>query len=314
MTKITPQLARDIHKRASEIGGWEKHGVKTQVCKEFGLSRPTLDGLLEKYPTYTERGYAEYKNFYEIPEVQQFLKLTGKEQAKRLLKCWLALDSKNPMNWTSEDLAILRQHPTLIDTMTGLIKYHYLVSLRKFLETYRTELYQKEKKNLLYTKKTKRQKGTKRKWFLTPDELNRFLQKIDNIEFLTQTLCHVKWGCRNSALIHKTLTVSQITKIPPSQDNIKGLVSLYEPKTGKQWVKWIDNDTMNTLEEYTKLRNLKPDDRLFPHRLEWFNDKMKEYGIKAGLCQYNKIKVKYPNCVNKSWPQFWRFLEDSPRL
>ena len=28
----------------------------------------------------------------------------------------------------------------------------------------------------------------------------------------------------------------------------------------------------------------------------------------------NKVKVRYPDSVNKSWPQFWRFLQHSKNL
>lgn len=30
------------------------------------------------------------------------------------------------------------------------------------------------------------------------------------------------------------------------------------------------------------------------------------------MLKKDKVKIKYPDSVNKSWPQFWRFLKDSP--
>lgn len=30
----------------------------------------------------------------------------------------------------------------------------------------------------------------------------------------------------------------------------------------------------------------------------------------VSMLKGNSVKIKYPNAVNKSWPQFWRFLDD----
>ncbi|KPJ55780.1 hypothetical protein AMJ49_06350, partial [Parcubacteria bacterium DG_74_2] len=32
------------------------------------------------------------------------------------------------------------------------------------------------------------------------------------------------------------------------------------------------------------------------------------------MLKRNKVAIKYPDSVRKSWPQFWKFLNDSPRL
>jgi len=290
MTTITPEFMRRIHERAKELGGWKKHGVKTQICEEFGISRPTLYEGLKKYPTAVIKKYAEYEDFYDIPEIQKFIKVAGKGKTKLLLKCWLALDRKSPMNWTSEDLAILRKHPELIDPLTGFIKYNTMIVVRKFLRTNKPDLYQKEEKNLLYTKKLKRPKGSKRNWFLTTDELNKFLSVIDDLEFLTQTTCQVKWGCRHSALRHDTFTVSKIDRLPKPDGNIVGVAHIFEPKTGKPWEKIIDEETMYALKTYVATNNIILTDKLFPHSLSWYNDRMKKYGMKAGLCKYKVVR------------------------
>ena len=294
MTKIDRDLARKVHERAKELGGLDKWGVKKKLCEEFNLSRPTLYELLKRYPIKPERKYKEFEDFYAIPQIKDFKKVVSEIKLKHILQCWLALERKNPMNWTSSDLAILRNNPTpdIKDTETGKIYYHYMVTIRKFLSRYRHDLYRKEEKNLLYTKGLKRRKGAKREWFLTPDELTRFIQVIDDVEFLTQVVCQVKWGGRHSALIYKHLTVSKITKFPSKEGNLIGLVPLYEPKTKKEWQKWIDEDTMLVLEEYVRLKKLNPNDKLFPHSLDWYNKRMKIYGMKAGLCQYQKIKYR----------------------
>ena len=255
MVKVTPQLARDVWERAGELGGWKKHGVKSQICREFGLSRPTLYELLKKYPKLPIKKYAEYEEFYEIPQVTQFLKVAGKEKAKHLRRCWLALDRRNPMKWTSEDLAILRKHPRVIDSVTGSISYHIMVgAVRKFLSLNRPTLFQKEKTNLLSTKGLKRPKGSRRKWFLIPDEFDKFIEVIDDIEFGTQVVCQVKWGCRHSALVHKTFTVSKIDILPKARGNIVGIAHLYEQKTDKTWQKWIDKATMILLRKYIQIK------------------------------------------------------------
>lgn len=291
MTTIKPEFMRRIHERAKELGGWKKHGVKTQICREFSISRPTLYEGLKKYPTAVIKKYAEYDDFYKIPQVKNFTKVAKKSKVKRLLKCWLALNRKSPMNWTSEDLAILRKHPELIDPRTGRIKYHILGAVRKFLSLYRPKLYRREEKNLLYTKGTKPLKGSKRSWFLTTNELDKFLSVIDdNIEFFTQTTCQVKWGCRHSALRHDTFTVSQIDRLPETDGNIVGVAHIFEPKTGKPWEKIIDEQTMYALEKYVATNNLILTDKLFPHSLGWYNDRMKKYGMKAGLCKYKVVR------------------------
>jgi integrase len=290
MTKVTPSLARDVHKRADQLGGWEKHGVKTQVCKEFNLSRPTLYELLRLHPTYSEKKYGEYVNFYEIPEIQQFQKIVGTTKTQYILKCWLVLDRKNPMNWDQQDLAILRTHQKLIDEKTGVIDYHILGVVRKFLRSYNPALYQKEEKNLLYTKGTKRQKGQKRKWFLTPDELTKFVSIIDDVEFGTQVVCQFKFGCRFSGF--RNFKVKDIDTFPQREGNIIGMANIYETKTRKTWQKWMDEETYNVLTEYIKRRNLKEDEILFKHSLSWYNDRMKVYGTKAGLCRYRKVRPK----------------------
>jgi len=292
MTKILPELMRQIHERSKELGGWEKWGVKTKICREFGISRPTLDEGLKKYPTAIIKKYAEYDEFYDIPQTQKFLKSEGKGKTKLLRKCWSALDRKSPMNWTSEDLAILRKHPEVKDPKTGFIKFHTMIVVRKFLSLHRPTLYQKEKTNLLSTKKLKRPKGAKRNWFLTTDELDNFIGVIDDdIEFFTQIICQVKWGCRHSALKHETFTVSKIDRLPKPDGNIVGIAHIFEPKTGKPWEKIIDEETMSALENYVTTNNLKQNDKLFPHALQWYNNRMKKYGMKAGLCKYKEVRT-----------------------
>jgi len=289
MTKVNPSLARDVHKRAEQLGGWNKWGVKTKICREFGLSRPTLDSLLDLYPTYTEKKYGEYENFYEIPEIQQFLKISGKSKTKQLLTCWLVLERKNPMNWDQQDLAILRTHPNLIDKKTGIINYSLLVTIRKFLRSYKPILYQKEEKNLLYTKGTKRPKGQKRKWFLTPNELNRFISTIDDIEFLAQVVCQVKFGCRHSGF--RNFKTQDIDIFPRKEGQIIGIAHIYETKTKKTWQKWLDEETYTVLKAYIKKKNKKENELLFKHSLSWYNNQMKIYGTRAGICKYRKVKI-----------------------
>ena len=195
------------------------------------------------------------------------------------------------MNWTSEDLAILRKHPEVIDPKTGFIKFHTMIVVRRFLRTNNPDLYRKEEKEQLYTKKLKRLKGAKRSWFLTTDELDKFISVIDDIEFFTQTTCQIKWGCRHSALRHDAFTVSKISILPKPDGNIVGIAHIFEPKTGKPWEKIIDEETMYALQKYVTTNNLKQNDKLFPHLLGWYNNRMKKYGMKAGLCKYKEVRT-----------------------
>jgi len=316
LTKITRELARQVHKKAEELGGWDKHGVKTAVCKAFPdpktgkpLSRPTLDALLEQFPEFPEEKYKEYEDFYKIPEIDEFSKIANKQEVKYLQECWLALERKNPMNWKSEDLAILRKHIDLIHPKTGFIKFEKLLAVRKFLRQHNTELFRKEEKGLLFTKRTKPPEGLKREWFLTTDELNRFLVAIDDLEFLTQVTCQVKWGCRHSALNYKGLTPSQIQPIGETEGGSVAIANVYEPKTRKTWQKWMHKTTMHLLGTYIKVRNLKQDDPLFPKSLTWYNNNMKLYGTKAGVCKYERIKYKDKKGRIR---HKWKYLEGIP--
>jgi len=290
MTRVKPELARDIHKRANELGGFDKHGVKSQIATEFKISRPTLDKLLITIPKYTEVKYAEYQDFYSIPEIQQFIKVAGTQEANIIKTLWLLLDRKNPMNWDEQDLTILRKHPKISDERTGLMKYEIMITLRKFLRSNKPDLYQREGKGLLYTKGIKPPKGQRRKWFLTPDEISRFVQTIDNIEFLAQVVCQLKFGCRHSGF--DNLKVKDIDIFPQKDGKIIGIVQLFEPKTKKTWQKWLDEETYTVLNKYINMRTLKESDKLFKTSLNSYNNLMKQYGIKAGLCQYQLTKLK----------------------
>ena len=303
MTKIKADLARAIHKRANELGGWDKHGVKSQISKEFNMSRPTLDTLLYIYPTYSEKKYAEYQDFYAIPEIQQFMKVTGTTKTGIIKQCWLVLERKNPMNWDEQDLEIIRKHPQLADKRTGIVKYEIMTTLRKFLRSNKPILFQKEEKNLLYTKGTKPPKGQRRKWFLTPDEASRFIQTIDDIEFLAQVFCQLKFGCRHSGF--NNLKVEDIDIFPQKDGKITGIVQLFEPKTKKTWQKWLDEETYTVLNKYINMRKLKESDKLFKTSISSYNNLMKHYGIKAGLCQYQQIKYKKGNVK-------WKYISGIP--
>jgi len=304
MTKVKPELARDINKRVSELGGWEKHGVKSQISKEFSISRPSLDKLYELYPTYSEKKYAEYQDFYTIPEIQNFQKINGLSRTNVVRKCWLVLNRKNPMNWDEQDLAILRKHPDLIDKRTGTIKYEILSAIRKFLRSNKPLLYQKEEKEMLYTKGAKAPKGQRRKWFLTPQEVERFIEGIDDLEFLAQSLCQFKFGCRHSGF--KNLKVNDIDIFPNKEGEIVGMVQLFEPKTKKTWQKWLDEETYTVLSAYIKERKIQNNDHLFKFSLGWYNLRMKIFGMKAGLCKYkiirdgNKVKFKFESGIPMS--------------
>jgi integrase len=303
MTRVKPELARDIHKRANELGGFDEHGVKSQIAKEFNISRPTLDKLLITIPKYTEKIYGEYQDFYSIPEIQQYIKVAGTQKANIIKTLWLLLDRKNPMNWDEQDLTILRKHPKISDERTGVIKYEIMGALRKFLRSNKPALFQKEEKTLLYTKGTKAPKGQRRKWFLTPDELHNFIQEMDEIEFSAQVICQFKFGCRHSAF--KNLKVEDIDIFPQRDGNIVGMVQLFEPKTKKTWQKWLDEDTYIALSKYINLRKLQGSDKLFKTSITSYNNLMKHYGIKAGLCQYQQIKDKKGNVK-------WKYISGIP--
>lgn len=288
MTKITPELARRVHKRAKELGGWGIYGIKAKITREFKISRPTLDGLLERYPEPPMRAYREYKDFYEIPQIVEFQKIAERKYFRYMLDFWLKLNRKNPMNWTAGDIATLHNHPDYKDPRIDQMKYDYLIGLRKFMKRFRRDLYDEEsvEGGLLHTKGHKPPKGLKREWFLESSELWKFISVIKgDIEFLAEVLCQVKWGCRHSALRHKTLKVKNF-------DLIQKQITIIEPKTKKSWTKFLDDDLIMVLEQYVSMRDKKPDDQMFPKSLAWYNYRMKVYGMKAGLCTYKKVKYK----------------------
>lgn len=140
--------------------------------------------------------------------------------------------------------------------------------------------------------------------------MDRFLEGIDlhDDEFFAEAVCQVKWGCRHEALVYKGLTPSQISDLPEVK-GIVGIANIYEAKTDKHWQKWLDKPTMAVLRAYIQKRNIKQDQPLFAHSLSWYNDKMKLYGMKAGLCRYESVtyRTKKGKANRK-----WKFISGIP--
>lgn len=302
---------------------WKSYGVKQYVretiSKELDaklMGRNTLDRYLAKYPRPPRRKVEpEYKRFWDIPTVKAFSQTASKTNINNLLEFWLFI-KKNPENWLEEDYRLIALAPNWWDSLAiergGAMSYHKQQSLRAWCKYSNPRLFARlsVERGILHTKGHKRKKGRKREWFLTPNELARYIQAIPDSELdhLTVVLNGSKNGDRWSGMVN---TVQPLTY--GSFDYKAMTVKVWETKTAHEWIKPMDKVLASHIEMLWGLRQgttrrirnkeilctLKTP--IIERGYNYHLNLMKVVGKKAGLAEYNRIKYRQKNRTYYKW-------------
>jgi integrase len=279
------QLIRDEEGNVKRVKGVVNASQLIGKTRQWGSY---VGRIIEKAMKQPKRIYPEYKDFWEIPEIQKWRKIAKSSDVRALLKMWLIHGRKNPMNWNEDDYITLHNHPQLADPYSKdkAINYHDLEALRHWCKYSKRDLYDRLSTEgaPLHTKGHKRQKGRRRAWFLTPEELQKLLSVItDNIEMLAYVTLQAMTGSRSSGLRYQGFSASKF-------DLMQNNVTIYESKTGATWTKPINDTIKKVMAEYVRIKGKKADEPLFRPSLQYYNDNLKEYATKAGICLYEKYK------------------------
>ena len=266
---------------------WETKGAITYVAQILDVARGTLYAKLKEYPLPPKRRYAVYEDFWDIPEVQTFYQALKKNEKKKMTyiqKMWLETGRKHPKDWTRDDLVqILKLFPDPQNIIPNTMRFDVLVFLRKFLKAVNRQLFDASE-DLLSTKGHKRRKGAKRLWYLTPSEVRAILNTCseeNDLEMYFYIMLHWKTGARFSGL--KNTKWSDVVLD-------KNMIFMFEVKTRKQWIKFIDDELKATIKQYILTFNPQPTDPLLRHSYDYYNTMLKYYATKVNISKYRIVR------------------------
>jgi len=292
---LSKEQIQKIHARAEKLGGWNKYGVKSQICREAPqiigrkLSRPTLDKMRKLFPTAPEReprkvalqpSYIE--QFEQSEAVTKFReankppKIVASTLARYISvgrETWRFLGKKDPSTWTEEDFAKAKDNPAFIDRLMGTISFNNKQSLRAWIMF--LGYYELVKRPEWTTKGFKREKGRRKADYIkSEDEMIRVIQAIETPDTLLFMRVGIESGGRHSS--------TSIVE-PQNIDYAQGLIYMYEKKIKKGVERIISRECLAQLRQYIIDFNIQPSEKLFKKRIGQVNRELKEAGNKAQL-------------------------------
>jgi len=271
-------------------GKWKKISEASRVT---GLSRPTIYKILEIYPhglpeeRAPRKGLPKYvEDFKQTLVYERILKdytdpKTGKlkQHGKVLLRMGLALFRMTKEKYgryidpATLDLNFFReawQRPEFRDPETGAIAFHNAVAMRAIISYAGYDL----KRYKEFETKGLKRKPRKKTWYLSEDELIRFIYGITEID----TLVFARIGFESGARFSSVIDVST-DKIAWEHN----MILMYEPKVKQLEERYFADSTMQFLRQY--IRDFNVVGRLF----KWGKSKTTRYKVarnrllKAGL-------------------------------
>lgn len=283
--QIVKYDARLEKKYPKEPHKWYKR--KAQASKELGLSRPTIDKWLDRYPhglpalrpaKLAEPKYVEDFNATEAWQRLKDYKYAGLIKPT-VLTAWKLLGKREPIEWTEQDIRDLRK-PTV--TRKGVTQDNplYLPLTKDIAPEHAVNLRRAFRELSLYALEKplegvpKRPHGTRLTWYLENDEVRRLIEGADSLESLLYIVLELQCGARPSSMI-----ITRVNDINWKE----GYIHYYEPKKRQYIPRFFIPETMHLLQRYVSEKGLKLTDRLFPFTVEQITDKIKDIGFKQNI-------------------------------
>jgi len=222
--------------------------------------------LARKIKDYYHKGYDKYG--------RQKLSQRGREiynLAKKLMEKYF---NKPPEEWTKKDFQDIYKHPDFIDPITGKCRYNDGSKLRMIMELLGHGEWTEERWADSKHGAPKRPKGRKLTHYINDEQTLRVIDAIDNLDVLVYAKIQMECGARYSSM----------ARIKPSDiDDKLNIINFYEPKVQKPVPRYFQPETIQLLKDYIKYRGIKPDERIFKHSDDFYNEHLRKAGEKAGL-------------------------------
>ena len=266
---------------------------KTLASIKLGLSRPTIDKVLELYPDgvpdkakkmipkyyedFAETEIAKKIRAYYWDAGLKDLSSRGRTVYGVVREAFKVLKGKDPMFFDEDDYLVFwgtpekPPHPEFIDPQTNMLEFGKATSLRMCMKLSGKGALTDDLR--FSTKGLQREAGQKKKWYLSTEDIIQVAGVIREVDTLLLTLLGILFGGRFSGL--SELKVEDI-------DYEAEVIDLYEPKVKKRIEKLLPTrKVLDLVAMY--IEDFKITDKLFKWDIDEFNKRLKLASKEAGL-------------------------------
>lgn len=251
------------------------------------ISRPTIYKLIEMYPEGIVKKAKKIEPRYvqEFEQTEAWARLKDHKYAKifktTLMTAWKLLGKKEPVDWTTDDVIQLRRpmvkghdNPLYL-SLTKDIKPRHGVQLRRVFQA--LALYDLKRP---LEKVPKRPAGVRRQWYLDNHEIIRLIQGILEPDVLLFVVLDIQCGARPISMVSMKVTDINFGK---------NYIHYYESKTKEYVPRFFIPETMTFLKKYISDMRLKPNQKVFSYKPDYYTEHLKEIGRKQNV---EKLVVK----------------------
>ncbi len=222
------------------------------------LSRPTVYGILQKYPEQPKRTVPQYVKDFKNTEGAKLFLAKNRNRIKTWLKVYkvglrsyLYLGKKDPLTWTVDDYRRLWSYDKFTDSVTKRIRDTAAFSLHLWMRALgKHDLLQQEEFSMRGLKRPKSRKS----WCLEDANLTSLIKTTKRHSLLLIEEIGVKSGGR----------ISSVLGIRPLDCNFeKNVILMYEPKVQDYIPRFLDEGCMARVKRYIEDYHIAPDRHLF---------------------------------------------------
>ncbi len=266
---------------------------KAEAHRRLGISRPTIDKILDLYPDgmpkKPKKMTPKYFEDFKLTDIADLIKrfywnagING--LSKRGTQVWRVareashvLKGKDLVYADEDDYAVFwgtpdnPPHPNFVNPQTNKLEFHKATALRMCMKLSKKGHIADDPR--FSTKSLKREAGRKKKWYLSTEHIILVIAVIKEVDTLLLFLLGILFGGRFSAL--SRIKVQDI-------DFEAEVIDLYEPKVRRTVEKYLPTKTvLELLSLYISDFNIK--NKLFKWGIAEYNKRLLRASINADL-------------------------------
>ncbi len=289
---VKPRIDPKTGKRT----GWK--GV-TKASRELKVSQKTIYNYLEIYEEAPEREprkrRVKPKIIEKFEKTEAFETVRGhkyeSELKNTLIYAWSYLDYVDPVTWTMDHVKALREskykdelNPLWL-AETGDIAPEHATQIRRFwaeLDLPHIPTYLRKMKDV-----PKRPEGTRKEWYLEPDEIFKLIENINELSTLVFVRKTLEDGARPIATAGKAIKGRTIPRklrfMPDRIDPKRNMIIRWESKKRKWARAKFQTETIDFVLRYIKDAGIQKGEDVFRYNQTWYSKRIKEAGIRAKI-------------------------------